>query len=54
MQFHNPKDLATTIAIEAAEIQEIFLWKSPAESVQAVALKKEWVQDAIADIAVYL
>jgi NTP pyrophosphatase (non-canonical NTP hydrolase) len=26
-QFHMPKDLAAAIAIEAAELQEIFLWK---------------------------
>lgn len=31
-QFHNPKDLATAIAIEAAELQEVFLWKSQEES----------------------
>jgi|SRR5579863_3567017 len=30
-QFHNPKDLASAIAIEAAELMELFLWKSPAE-----------------------
>jgi NTP pyrophosphatase (non-canonical NTP hydrolase) len=27
-QFHNPKDLATAISIEASELQEKFLWKS--------------------------
>ncbi len=27
-QFHNPKDLAAGLAIEAAELQEIFLWKN--------------------------
>ena len=26
-QFHNPKELAAAIAIEAAELQEQFLWK---------------------------
>lgn len=31
-QFHNPKDLATAIAIEASELQEKFLWKSSEES----------------------
>ena len=31
-QFHNPKDLATAIAIEASELQEIFLWKSQQDS----------------------
>jgi len=31
-QFHNPKDLATAIAIEASELQEHFLRKSQEKS----------------------
>ena len=31
-QFHNSKDLALAISIEAAELNELFLWKSTAES----------------------
>jgi NTP pyrophosphatase (non-canonical NTP hydrolase) len=27
-QFHNSKDLALAISIEAAELNELFLWKS--------------------------
>jgi len=30
-QFHTPKNLATAIAIEAAELQERFLWKTDNE-----------------------
>ncbi len=30
-QFHTPKNLAATIAIEAAELQERFLWKTDSE-----------------------
>ncbi|MCC6623967.1 MAG: nucleotide pyrophosphohydrolase [Deltaproteobacteria bacterium] len=26
-RFHNPKDLATALAIEASELLELFLWK---------------------------
>jgi dCTP diphosphatase len=29
--FHNPKDLAISVALEAAELLEHFQWKSPAE-----------------------
>ncbi len=54
MQFHNPKDMATAISIEAAELQEIFLWKSPAEALQVVNQKKDQVHEEIADIAIYL
>jgi NTP pyrophosphatase (non-canonical NTP hydrolase) len=31
-QFHNTKDLAIAISIEAAELNELFLWKTTEES----------------------
>lgn len=31
-QFHNPKDLALGLSIEAAELNELFLWKSSKEA----------------------
>lgn len=31
-QFHNPKDLALGLSIEAAELNELFLWKKPEEA----------------------
>ena len=31
-QFHNPKDLALGLSIEAAELNELFLWKQPEEA----------------------
>lgn len=53
-QFHNHKDLSTALAIEAAELQEIFLWKTDSE-IEATALAKRGeLQDELADIAVYL
>lgn len=27
-QFHNPKDLALALSVEAGELLEVFLWKS--------------------------
>lgn len=53
-QFHNPKELAAAIAIEAAELQEIFLWKDYPEAEQTTVEKREAISDEIADIAVYL
>ena len=55
-QFHNPKELAAAIAIEAAELQEQFLWKGYEASEEQVndPAKIEPVADEIADIAVYL
>ena len=54
MQFHNPKEIAAAIAIESAELQEIFLWKDYPESETAAREKQQAVADEIADIAVYL
>ena len=54
MQFHNPKELAAAIAIEAAELQEIFLWKDYTACEDAVLKNREAVADEIADVAVYL
>lgn len=39
-QFHNSKDLALAISIEAGELNELFLWKS-AEEVNESRLKEE-------------
>jgi dCTP diphosphatase len=36
-QFHNPKDLAAAIAVEAAELQALFLWRS-ADDAASLAL----------------
>jgi NTP pyrophosphatase (non-canonical NTP hydrolase) len=42
-QFHTSKDLALAISIEAAELNELFLWKqgTDAENMDAEALKDE-------------
>ena len=39
-QFHNSKDLALAISIEASELNELFLWKK-AEEVNVEKLKEE-------------
>jgi len=54
MQFHNPKDLATAISIESAELLEHFLWKTPAQVDCHVLEKNEAVREEIADIAIYI
>lgn len=40
-QFHNSKDLALAISIEAAELNELFLWKKAGDEVNAGAIKEE-------------
>ena len=46
-QFHNPKDLALAISIEAAELNELFLWKN-AEDADIEKVKEE-----LADVFAY-
>ncbi len=53
-QFHNPKDLAIGLSIEAAELQEIFLWKNPAEVSEVVSKKSIQIKEEVADIASFL
>jgi NTP pyrophosphatase (non-canonical NTP hydrolase) len=55
-RFHTPKNLAMSIAIEAAEILEHFQWFDVAESAERVAnaeIRAE-VGDEMADVAIYL
>jgi dCTP diphosphatase len=54
-QFHTPKNLAAAVAIEAAELQERFLWKSDAEVDQdlADAARKAGVAEEIADVVMF-
>ena len=47
-QFHDSKNLATAISIEAAELNELFLWKNSNEDIEAV--DKERISEELADI----
>jgi dCTP diphosphatase len=54
-QFHNPKDLAAAIAIEASELQELFLWKPPeqASSLHQNPVKREAIANELADVLIF-
>lgn len=54
MQFHNPKNLACSVCIEASELLEHFQWTTPEESLELAARKKTEIAHEIADVAVYL
>ena len=43
-QFHNPKDLALALSVEAGELLELFLWKEPKDA------NPEKVKEELADI----
>src|SRR2546425_7143156 len=53
-QFHDPKNLAVSICIEAAELLELFQWKTGEEASRYAADNKERVSEEIADVAIYL
>lgn len=46
-QFHNPKDIAIALSIEASELLEVFLWKNPEDA------KIEKVKEELADVFNY-
>lgn len=46
-QFHNPKDLALAISIEAAELNEAFLWKKSEDA------ELEKIKEELADVFAY-
>ena len=54
MQFHDPKNMAVSLIIEASELLEHFQWKSKKEVEDYIKENVDEVQDEIADIALYL
>jgi NTP pyrophosphatase (non-canonical NTP hydrolase) len=53
-KFHDPKNLAASISIEAGELLELFQWMSGEEATRFAAENKERVSEEIADVAIYL
>ena len=55
-QFHDPKNLAEAISIEAAELQEHFLWKEREEAIRQLredAHFREEVGEDLADVFIF-
>jgi dCTP diphosphatase len=53
-KFHNPKNLAISISIEANELLEHFQWKDLKESKEYAGKNKDEISLEIADIIIYL
>jgi NTP pyrophosphatase (non-canonical NTP hydrolase) len=55
-RFHNPKDLAISITLEAAELLEHFQWKAPAEveALLAVEENRRRLGEEMADLLILL
>ena len=49
-KFHNPKDLAISISLEASELLELFQWKSSEKSVKKYPNE---LKEELADILIY-
>lgn len=48
-QFHNPKDVALSLVLEAAEVMEHFQWKSKEEIEKYVEINKKEIGEELAD-----
>jgi NTP pyrophosphatase (non-canonical NTP hydrolase) len=49
-QFHNPKDLAISLNLEASELLELFQWKSKEEVAEYVKTNKKEIGEELADV----
>src|SRR3990167_575427 len=56
-QFHSPKNLSMSVAIEAAELMEHFQWTNTVDEAVKILKdkgKRSEIEDEVADIAIYL
>jgi len=53
-QFHNPKDLAISLALEAAEVLELFQWKDEREVEKYIKDNKEEIGEELADVLYWI
>ena len=49
-QFHNPKDLAISLSLEAGEVLEHFQWKSKEEIDVYIKTNKDEIGEELADV----
>lgn len=49
-QFHNPKDVALSLSLEAAEVLEHFQWKNGEELEEYCKTHKEHIGEELADV----
>ncbi|HOD15753.1 MAG TPA: nucleotide pyrophosphohydrolase [Spirochaetota bacterium] len=54
-QFHDIRNLCMGLSIEAAELQEVFLWKSPDEAAAMLASEpdRKRIREELADVLVF-
>ena len=49
-QFHNPKDLALSMVLEAGEVMEHFQWKNAEEMQKHIEENRSEIADELADV----
>ena len=49
-QFHNPKDVALSMVLEAGEVMEHFQWKNKEEIEEYVKIHKNEIGEELADV----
>jgi NTP pyrophosphatase (non-canonical NTP hydrolase) len=49
-QFHNPKDVAISLSLEASEVLEHFQWQSQEEIKKYIVSHKEDISEELADV----
>jgi dCTP diphosphatase len=53
-QYHAPKNLSMALAVEAAELMEVFLWLTEEQSRHLPPAKKQAVEEEIGDVTILL
>ncbi len=53
-QFHNSKDVAISLCLEAAEVLEHFQWKSKEEIEEYIKTHKEHIGEELADVLYWI
>src|SRR5688572_8346546 len=49
-QFHNPKELAISLAVESAELIQLMQWHKGDELARVIAEKRDHLTDELADV----
>ncbi len=53
-QFHNPKDVALSLVLEAAEVMEHFQWKNTKEMKKYVVENRDEIGEELADVLYWI
>ena len=53
-QFHNPKNLAAALSVEASELLELFMWLTEAQASNPSPTRLQDIRDEMADVFLYL